>query len=731
MATKFPHLFKPLELNKGRVVLKNRALMGSMHTGLEEETKNGSLEAMAEFYGARARGGVGLLVTGGISPNNAGRVTYMAAKMSTPSDRDKHKAVTEAVHAEDGRIAMQILHSGRYAYHHWAVGPSPLKSPISMVTPKALSSSDVEDTIDDFVRSAELAGEAGYDGVEVMGSEGYLINQFITAEANKRSDKWGGAYENRIRFPIEIVRRIREALGPDFIVIYRLSMLDLVQGGSTWEEIELLAREIEAAGASIINTGIGWHQARIPTIATAVPRGGFAWVTKNLMGKVDIPVCTTNRINMPSTAEDILREGYADMVSMARPFLADPNLIEKARQGDEAGINTCIGCNQACLDHAFQGKRASCLVNPFAGYETELKLAPISDDLRKSSKVAVVGAGPAGLACAVSCAERGFETTLFEKDADIGGQFNMAKRIPGKEEFFETLRYFSTQIHRKGVDLQLNRAVSIEDLDAAGYTHVVLATGVAPRQVSFPGSDHSKVVSYVDVLCGKVKVGKRVAIVGAGGIGFDVAEFLSDPEGKGLTEKGPDPGLAKPSALEAFAHEWKIDLSNSTRGGLAPSDEAESDQTHSPREIFLLQRGKHKVGANLGKTTGWIHRTSLRHRGVNMLRNVKYVKVDDDGFHIQVKGKDQVLDVDHVVICAGQVAQRALWDKAQAKTSGDTKYFLIGGSQEASELDAKRAIDQGTRLAAVIETARTGDVFNQPVPLFVKIFEKVQSFIKA
>eukprot|EP00512_Aurantiochytrium_limacinum_P013581 CAMPEP_0171567108 /NCGR_PEP_ID=MMETSP0961-20121227/966_1 /TAXON_ID=87120 /ORGANISM="Aurantiochytrium limacinum, Strain ATCCMYA-1381" /LENGTH=728 /DNA_ID=CAMNT_0012120971 /DNA_START=157 /DNA_END=2343 /DNA_ORIENTATION=+ len=725
-SSKFPHLFKPLELNGGRVKLKNRALMGSMHSGLEDVETNGKLEAMAEFFAARARGGVGLCVTGGVAPNNAGRVKYFAAKMDSAKDRDKHKVVTDAVHGEGAKIAMQILHAGRYAYHHWAVAPSPVKSPISLFRPKALSESGIQTTIEDFVRAAELAGEAGYDGVEVMGSEGYLINQFITQQANKRSDQWGGSYENRIRLPVTIVRRIREALGPDFILIYRLSMLDLVQGGSTWEEVEILAQEIEAAGASIINTGIGWHEARIPTIATAVPRGGYAWVTKKLMGKVNIPLCTTNRINMPSTAEDILREGYADMVSMARPFLADPNIIKKAELGDEAGINTCIGCNQACLDHAFQMKRASCLVNPFACYESELKLDPIPESLRASAKVAVVGAGPAGLACAVSCAERGFQTTLFERNKEIGGQFNMAKRIPGKEEFFETLRYFTTQLSRKKVDVQLGKTVDLEELHALGYTHIVLATGVVPRRVKFPGSDHPKVVSYVDVLTGKVKIGQKVAIIGAGGIGFDVAEYLSHPHGKELTQNGPAPGLAKSEDLEEFASEWNIDLTNTNRGGLAGSDDVEVPH---PREIYLLQRGSTKVGARLGKTTGWIHRTSLRHRGVNMLRNVKYVKVDDDGFHIQVKDKNQVLEVDHVVVCAGQVAERTLWD-SRPKDDNTRKYFLIGGSEEASELDAKRAIDQGTRLAAQIEKASSGEVFNQPVNLSAKIFAKIQSFMQ-
>jgi len=705
-------------------MLKNRVLMGSMHSGLEEVLNNGKLEAMAEYFAQRAKGGVGLAVTGGIAPNKAGRVSYGAAMMTSGHDADKHKVVTNEVHKEGGKIALQLLHAGRYAYHHLTVAPSAVRSPISMFTPSALSSAQIINTIEDFVRASELAGEAGYDGVEIMGSEGYLINQFIALESNKRTDSWGGCYENRIRLALEIVERTRQALGQDFIIIFRLSMLDLVKGGSTFEEVVHLAKELENAGVSIINSGIGWHEARIPTIATAVPRGGFAWVTKKLMGKVKVPLCTTNRINMPSTAEEILEKGYADMISMARPFLADPAFVAKAEAGKEDEINTCIGCNQACLDHVFVLKRASCLVNPFAGFESELKLEPLSEVERNRIKIAVVGAGPAGLACAVSCAERGIPTTLFEKESKIGGQFNLAKSVPGKEEFFETLRYFNKKIRLVGVDLRLSTEVKIDDLK--NFTHVVFATGVQPRKVKFDGSDHQKVVSYVDVLNGQIEVGQRVAVVGAGGIGFDVCEFLSHPHGKSLTQEGPKPGLASEDEIDEFASEWQIDLSHEKRGGLSSSKRA----LQSPREIYLLQRSKSKVGGKLGKTTGWIHRNSLRKRGVKMLKGVKYVKVDDQGLHIEVNRKPQVLEVDQIIVCAGQLPERTLWDEARkGKGDSERQFFLIGGSEEATELDAKRAIDQGTRLAANIEMAKTGQVFNQPVPLASRLYVKFSGFM--
>jgi len=702
--------------------------MGSMHTGLEEVVKNGKLDDMAEYFAVRARGGVGLCVTGGIAPNNAGRVQYFAAKLSNDSEAEKHRVVAEAVHDAGGKIAMQILHTGRYAYHHWAVSSSTKKSPISMFDPSALTTSQIESTIEDFVRCAELAAKAGYDGVEIMGSEGYLINQFLATEVNDRTDEWGGPFENRSRLAIEIVRRTREALGQDFIIIFRLSMLDLVEGGSNWEEVELLARGIEEAGASIINTGIGWHQARIPTIATSVPRAGFAFVTKKLMKKLTIPLCTTNRINMPSTAEQVLADGYSDMISMARPFLADPEFIIKAKEGREDEINTCIGCNQACLDHVFQSKRASCLVNPRAGYEKELELVPATEAERANTRIAVVGAGPAGLACAVACAERGFATTLFEATEKVGGQFNLAKRVPGKEEFFETMRYFDKQLQLKNVNVKLNTKVSHEDLEASDFTHVVFATGVVPRNVSFPGANHEKVVGYTDVLSGKVKVGQKVAIIGAGGIGFDVAEFLSDPQGK-LTESAPAPGMATSEEVERFCDEWGIDSNLEARGGLLDPEAAlESDPAMTKREIYLLQRKSSKVGAGLGKTTGWIKRTQLKFRGVHMMRDVKYKSVDRHGLHIEKLGEDIVLDVDHVVVCAGQTSENQLWDTKPESSS--RKYFLIGGAEQASEVDAKRAFDQGTRLAANILSASTGDVFNQPVPFSSIVVNKLLNLVK-
>lgn len=656
---------------------------------------------------------------------------YFAAKLDSDNEAARHQAVAEAVHAADGKIALQILHAGRYAYHHNAVGPSAIKSPISMFTPSALSSSGVEDTISDFVRCAELAAKAGYDGVEVMGSEGYLINQFIALEANKRTDEWGGEYANRIRLPIEIVRRTRAALGPEFIIIFRLSMLDLVQGGSTWEEIELLAHEIEKAGASIINTGIGWHQARVPTIATAVPRGAFTRVTKKLMNKLDIPLCTTNRINTPETAEDVLAGGFADMISMARPFLADPNFLLKAQQGRTDEINTCISCNQSCLDHVFVMKRASCLVNPFAGYESELRLKPATEEQKKSIKVAVVGAGCAGLASAVACSQRGFDTTLFEQSSVIGGQFNLAKRVPGKEEFFETVRYFEKQLQLQSTQAggslttRMNTQATEDELQKGGFTHVILASGLVPRSLSskaLPGIDHPKVVGYTDVLSGAVNVGNKVAIIGAGGIGFDVAEFLSDAHGK-LTDAALAPGMADDETINNFFNEWKIDSESKARGGLLSGDAA---YPSSGREIFLLQRTKGKVGANLAKTTGWIKRTQLKNRGVQMLNSVKYTKIDDQGLHISVKGKDRVLDVDHVVVCAGQEPNRPLWGKLEKSSSYKT--FLIGGAEQAAEVDAKRAFDQGTRLAATLENAKTGDVFNQPVPLVSDLYQKFLKF---
>lgn len=671
-STKYPHLLEPLDL--GFTTLKNRVIMGSMHTGLEE-AKDG-FQKMAAYFAERAKGQVGLIVTGGIAPNREGWVGPFAAKMSTKAEAKKHQVITEAVHKEGGKICMQILHSGRYGYHPLAVSASAIRSPITPFRPRALSGRGVIRTINAFAKTAVLAKEAGYDGVEIMGSEGYLINQFIVSKTNKRTDKWGGSYENRIQFPIEIVRKVREAVGPNFIIIYRLSMLDLVDDGSTWEEVEYLAKEIEKAGATIINTGIGWHEARVPTIATMVPRGGFSWVTKRLMGKVNIPLVTTNRINMPDIAESILSDGHADMVSMARPMLADPFFVKKAAEGLAEEINTCIGCNQACLDHVFEQKRASCLVNPRACYETELVYTPA--EVKK--KVAIVGAGPAGLGTSIVAAERGHEVHLFEASKEIGGQFNMAKEIPGKEEFHETIRYFKVQLAKHGVHIHLNTKVDSDDLLTQQFDEVILATGVVPRQIQIPGIDHEKVLGYTDVLKHKKPVGNRVAIIGAGGIGFDVAEYLSheDPE--------------QVSETEHFMQEWGVDMDYEQGGALTTAQPAPS-----PREIFLLQRKGGKLGARLGKTTGWIHRASLKKKQVNMLGSVRYEKIDDEGLHITIHDEPQVLAVDHIIVCAGQESVRNLLEPLQ--TAGISVH-IIGGADEAKELDAKRAIDQGARLAA-------------------------------
>ncbi|MFJ3526731.1 FAD-dependent oxidoreductase [Streptomyces sp. NPDC090132] len=668
----YPHLLSPLDL--GFTTLPNRVLMGSMHIGLEE-VEHG-FERMAAFYAARARGGVGLMVTGGIAPNDPGCTFPGGAKMTTEAEAAEHARVTSAVHAAGGRIAMQILHFGRYAHHPGLVAPSAIKAPISAFTPHALSDDEVESTIEDFVTAAALAQRAGYDGVEIMGSEGYLINEFIAAATNHRDDRWGGSYENRIRFPVEIVRRVRERVGRDFILIYRLSMLDLVPGGSSLEEVVLLAREIEAAGATIINTGIGWHEARIPTIATSVPRGAFTWVTEKVRGAVSVPLVTSNRINTPEVAEEILAAGRADMVSMARPFLADPDFVVKASEGRADAINTCIGCNQACLDHIFSGQVTSCLVNPRACHETELTLSPT----RTRKRVAVVGAGPAGLACAVTAAERGHEVTLFDAAEEIGGQLDVARRVPGKEEFNETLRYFRTRLTEEQVGVRLGATVTAEQLD--GFDEIVLATGVTPRTPAIPGVDHPSVVSYLDVLRHGAPVGDRVALVGAGGIGFDVAEFLTD---------GGDASSLDP---EAFFRQWGVDTEYRERGGLGTAE-----RPKAPRTVHLLQRKASKVGAGLGKTTGWIHRTELRHRGVTMLAGVGYERIDDDGLHITVDGEQRLLPVDTVVLCAGQEPRRDLYEELIA---AGRPAHLIGGADVAAELDAKRAIRQGTELAAAL-----------------------------
>ncbi|MFT5055025.1 MAG: 2,4-dienoyl-CoA reductase (NADPH2) [Oceanospirillaceae bacterium] len=648
--------------------------MGSMHTGLEE-AKNG-YDRMAAYFGERAAGGVGLIVTGGIAPDIAGWTSPFASRLSNKRTAEKHKVITKAVHDHDGKICMQILHTGRYSYSPFAVAPSAIKSPISPFKPSALSKRGIERTIRHFVRCAKLAQYANYDGVEIMGSEGYLINQFIAKKTNHRTDEWGGSYENRIKFGLEIIRRTREAVGENFILIFRLSMLDLVEGGSTWPEVVQLAKEVEKAGATIINTGIGWHEARIPTIGTMVPRGAFTWVTRKMKGEVSIPLITTNRINMPDIAEKILASGDADMVSMARPFLADSHLVKKAEENRADEINTCIGCNQACLDHVFKRKIVSCLVNPRACHETELNYTPTSNP----RKMAVVGAGPAGLAASTVLAERGHQVTLFEASDKIGGQFNIAKQIPGKEEFNETIRYFARKIELTKVDLKLNTAADEDTL--SDFDEIILSTGISPRSPKIEGVDHPKVLSYLDVLRDKKPVGDKVAIIGAGGIGFDVAEYLAhDGESTSLN-------------LAAFLEEWGIDATNEARGGvegIVPKNEK------PPREIFLLQRKDSKVGAGLGKTTGWIHRLTLKNKRVQMINAIQYDKIDDDGLHITQNGDSRVLDVDNVIICAGQTSKNELYEPLLAK---GLSVHLIGGADVAAELDAKTAIDQGSRLAA-------------------------------
>ncbi|WP_282075246.1 NADPH-dependent 2,4-dienoyl-CoA reductase [Maribacter aquivivus] len=674
--TKYKHIFEPLDL--GFTTLKNRILMGSMHTGLEEE-KNG-IEKIAAYYAERAKGGVGLIVTGGIAPNVQGWTGPFSARMSTKKHAEHHKVITDAVHKEGGKICMQILHAGRYGYHPFAVAPSAIKSPISPFKPFKLNKSGINRTIRDFVNSANLSKLAGYDGVEIMGSEGYLINQFIAERTNKRTDTYGGSYENRMRLPIELVKQTREAVGEEFIIIYRLSMLDLVEKGSSWQEVVALGKEIEKAGATIINTGIGWHEARIPTIATSVPRAAFTWVTKKMKEELTIPLVTSNRINMPETAEQVLAEGHADMISMARPFLADPEWVNKAEAAKADEINTCIGCNQACLDHVFERKVASCLVNPRACHETELNYYPTET----KKKIAVVGAGPAGLAASTIAAQRGHNVTLFDGEKETGGQFNLAKQIPGKEEFYETIRYFNKQLELHNVTVKLNTRVTAEDLQNGNFDEVIVATGIKPRTPKIDGVDHPKVLNYIDVLKLKKPVGKRVAVIGAGGIGFDVSEYLA--------HEGESTALN----IDAWLKEWGIDKTLEARSGI---ENIRSEIHPSPREIFMFKRSKGKFGANLGKTTGWIHRSTLKKKNVQFINEVQYTKIDDEGLHYTQNDEQKILKVDTIIICAGQLPFKELLEPLQAK---GIKVHVIGGADVAAELDAKRAINQACRLAAEI-----------------------------
>ena len=676
MPTPYPHLLSPLDL--GFTTLRNRVLMGSMHTGLEDRT--GRFPRLAAYFAERARGGVGLIVTGGFAPNVEGWLLPFGSRLASHGAARAHQMITGAVHAEGGKIALQILHAGRYGYTPLSVAPSRIKAPVTPFTPRALSAAGVQRQIEAFVRCGSLAREAGYDGVEVMGSEGYFINQFLVTHTNRRTDRWGGSYANRMRLPVEIVSRIRDAVGPDFIIVYRLSMLDLVPDGSSWDEVVELAKAIEKAGATIINTGIGWHEARVPTIAASVPRAAFAWVTRKLRGHVGIPLCTTNRINTPEVAEQVLADGSADMVSMARPLLADPDFVRKAAEGRADEINSCIACNQACLDHAFQGKLASCLVNPRACHETELSYRAASTRKR----IAVVGAGPAGLAASTTLAARGHDVDLFDEAAEIGGQLNMAKRIPGKEEFHETLRYFRRRIELLGVRLHLGERATAGKLAEGGYDEIVVATGVVPRDPKIPGQDRPEVLSYVDVLLHAKPVGPRVAVLGAGGIGFDVAEFLSHDREAG-------------TELSRWMEEWGVADPEEARGGLG-----RGCPRPSPRRISLLQRKPGRPGAALGKTTGWIHRATLKMKNVEMLGGVNYERIDERGLVLSFGKKREgtvVLEVDNVVLCTGQESRREL--EAPLRAAG-ARVHLLGGALLAAELDAKRAIDQACRLAATI-----------------------------
>lgn len=671
--TPYPHLLEPLDL--GFTTLKNRVLMGSMHTGLEEE--KGGFDKLAAFYEARAKGGVGLIVTGGVSPNFRGRLDPFGCQMSHFWHLAKHKKITSRIKQYDTKICLQLLHAGRYAYHPFSVGPSKIKAPINPFTPKQMSVGQIKSTVRDYAKAAKLAKKAGYDGIEIMGSEGYLLNQFICPRTNKRTDRYGGTFNNRARFAIDTVQKVRETVGPEFIIIYRLSMLDLVEGGNTWDEVVQLAKRIELAGATLINTGIGWHEARVPTIVTSVPRAAFTWVTKKLRTEVSIPLITTNRINMPDVAEQVLARGDADMVSMARPFLADPELVNKAAAGTPEQINTCIACNQACLDHVFERKRATCLVNPQACYETELVFPAIE----QKKKLAVIGAGPAGLSFATYAAKRGHEVHLFDKDDKIGGQFNFAKRIPGKEEFHETIRYFDQLIKQLGVNLHLGVEQDAESIANGGFDEVIIATGIQPRALSIEGIDSDKVLSYLDVLRDNKPVGKRVAVIGAGGIGFDVSEFITEEHSLALD-------------LSAWQKEWGVDPSYTSRGALKPQL-----HTPSPRKVYLLQRKANKVGAGLGKTSGWVHRSTLKHKKVEMLSGCQYIAVNDKGLVIEIDGKQQTLEVDNIIVCAGQLPLADLAEPLKAK---GINVHVIGGADVAAELDAKRAIRQGAELAATI-----------------------------
>eukprot|EP01006_Ploeotia_vitrea_P014248 TRINITY_DN38199_c0_g1_i1.p1 TRINITY_DN38199_c0_g1~~TRINITY_DN38199_c0_g1_i1.p1 ORF type:complete len:694 (-),score=66.28 TRINITY_DN38199_c0_g1_i1:73-2118(-) len=679
MARAYPNMLKPLDL--GFTTLKNRVLMGSMHTGLEDNV-SGGFEKLAEFYAERARGQVGLIVTGGIAPDILGTLYPRASKLTNSKEKAAHSLLPKAVHAEGGKIVMQILHAGRYAHTPWNVSASSIKAPIVRFKPWKLPGFMVEKSINNFVRCARYAQEAGYDGVEIMGSEGYFINQFICQRTNHRTDKWGGSLDNRLRLAREIVRRTREAVGKDFIIVYRLSMLDLVENGSTWEEVLTTAKQIEAAGATIINTGIGWHEARIPTIAAVVPRRAFSWVTRKLKEEsgLSIPLVAVNRINTPEIAEQIVRDGEADMVSLARPLLADAYFVQKAAEGKEDFINTCIACNQACLDHVFKANRATCMVNPRSGYETELKFTKTDNP----KKIAIVGCGPAGMAAASAAAERGHNVVVFEKESSIGGQFNMAKKIPGKEEFNETLRYYNVMMNHYGVDLRLNTEATMDVLKEGGFDHVILATGVVPRQLTIPGIDSPNVVSYIDVLKRDVPVGERVAIIGAGGIGFDVAEYLTHTETEGADDEE--------GKIAQFLREWGIDNTVSVRGGIT-----KEDRPKPPRKIYLLQRKETKVGKGLGPTTGWVHRITLNKRDVTMYNGVQYKSIEDGKLTVVMKGKNVFLEVDTIITCAGQESQR---DLLQPLKDAGIQTHLIGGADLAAELDAKRAIKQGSELAA-------------------------------